>query len=304
MKRKSKIKRSFRHSSRDYRDVELTPLIDVVFLLLIFFFVTIVVSAIEFLPAWILAFLVIFLLIIDVVFFGSKLLLKIIRKFQIDKLISWTQIINFFLSTFIISVILSTIALLIGVFSSEPTVNSFWIKASGGLNKFRHPIFLAIINYPFDFLTILISVSLLRYVIAKRKWISLFALIDIILSFLLTSILYIALKIIESPKLAFRQDYGLFNLSSTHPDWPLTPILLTTFVPVLIYMSIFVAISFFLKPIARISAYLCGLLSEKENTPFLELATIISLVLATVKAFSEWPWFIHNINRILERLNL
>ena len=62
-------------------------------------------------------------------------------------------------------------------------------------------------------------------------------------------------------------------------------------------MSAFIFLGVFVKPFARVAGYLCGLLGEKEKTPFAELAVLISLLAATVKALSKWPWLVDKFSR-------
>ena len=71
-------------------------------------------------------------------------------------------------------------------------------------------------------------------------------------------------------------------------DLRLTPLLLTTLVPVAIYSSAVAVLGLIIGPMARVAAYLSGLLGEKKHTPFRELAVLLSLLLTTAKAVSAW----------------
>jgi hypothetical protein len=204
----------------------------------------------------------------------------------------------------VMSAIFSIIATLAGLAIGGGHTGSYWFHPTGqGLHP-AHPILITTLNFPFDLMTVLISIKLLDWVAERGKWIVFIALIDIVISAALVILLHMTLKIIETGSVmaighhfvescSWFWQVVTFNASTTHPDWPLTPLLLTTFIPVTLYMSAFIILGIILKPFAWVAGYLCGLLGEKEKTPFAELAVIISLLGATAKALSEWGWLRH-----------
>ena len=169
---------------------------------------------------------------------------------------------------------------------------------------------LILFNFPFDFATILVSIKLLQFVKEKGRYIICIAMLDIIISAALVILLHTTLKTIEPGgfshlklNFALSVDWFIqvvtFEASSTHPDWPLTPTLFTTFIPVTLYMSAFLFLGIIIKPFARTASYICGLLFEKKQTPFLAFSLILSGLLAVAKALSEWEWFLHLFKRLL-----
>lgn len=211
--------------------------------------------------------------------------------------------------TSLVSTIFTTIAIMLGLGIARGDTESYWYMARGSGIYPRYPLGLTALNFPFDFLTIIISIKLLRWMVTKGRQIELIAFIDILISATLTITLHTVLKIIEAGNMAFLATHLInswnwfvnlvtFRASPMNPDWPLTPVLLTTFIPVTTYMAVFIFLGFILKPFTRITGYLCGLLGEKEKTPFFELAFVFSLFTTAAKAFSEWPYFKQAISRL------
>lgn len=200
----------------------------------------------------------------------------------------------------LISAVFSIVATFVGLGIGARHTGSYWFtSASEGVTP-THPILLTALNFPFDLATILISIMLLKWVASKGKWIVLVAAIDIVISAALVILLHTALKIVEAGGVGaighhFAESWSWFaqvltlNASPAHPDWPLTPLLLTTFIPVAIYMAAFIFLGIVVRPFARFAGYVCGMLSEEEK-PFTELGVIISMLGFAVKALSEWGW--------------
>lgn len=202
-----------------------------------------------------------------------------------------------------LSGLFTLIALLVGTWIAIPDgVYNWFIVEAGRLYPEQH-LLLPIINYPFDFLTILISISLLRWVVRAKRFIALVALLDIAVSAVLSISLHALLKVLDPQSQgdfaghfmeAAQWFFQVVTLRATasSPDWALTPILLTTFIPVVMYMSAFVVLGLVVSPLARLSGYVCGVLSEKEKTPFAQLAILLSLLTVAAKALWEWDWFV------------
>lgn len=201
----------------------------------------------------------------------------------------------------IISSIFSIIALKIGIIMSDCSSSSYWFHFSNDSLVPLHAAALTIINFPFDLATILISFLLLKKFIKKQTGFILAALYNIFISFSLTALLYMTLKGFQPGTSSLIEIFGsyahflirivTFGMLKTDPDYSLIPLLLTTFVPVSLYMSIFIVLGFIISPLLRLSGYFCGLLSEKDKSPFFEISFVFSTLIIATKAASDWRWF-------------
>ncbi len=213
-------------------------------------------------------------------------------------------------AAFLVSSLFTGCAIGVGLAMGPGTAESYWfILNSGSLTPAR-PMSMSLLNFPFDLVTILVSIRLLQFVKEKGKHIVWIALIDIIISAALVVLLHTTLKAVEPGGLShigqnFADSWNwfiqvvTFQASPSHPDWPLTPTLFTTFIPVTLYMSAFIFLGIIIKPFARAASYICGLLFEKKQTPFLAFSLILSGLLTVAKALSEWQWFVHQFKQLL-----
>ena len=217
------------------------------------------------------------------------------------------------LPIYIISTWFTLAALQMGIAMGADSNASYWfsrtervLEVSGGYV----PFILSVMNSPFDLVTIYISLILLRWVASKGKYIVWIALFDIVVSGILVVLLHTTLKTVEPGGLGhigqnFADSWNwfiqvvTFKASHAHPDWPLTPTLFTTFIPVTLYMSAFIFLGIIIKPFARAASYICGLLYEKQQTPFLAFSLMLSGLITVAKALSEWQWFVHQIKQLL-----
>ncbi|GAG16877.1 unnamed protein product, partial [marine sediment metagenome] len=146
----------------------------------------------------------------------------------------------------LISAVFSIIATFVGLAMGAGHAGSYWFERASDTLAPTHPILLTALNFPFDLATILISIKLLKWVVSKGKWIVLIAVIDIIISAALVILLHVTLKVIETGSVtaighhldeswSWFVQVVTFDASPGHPDWPLTPLLLTTFIPVAAY---------------------------------------------------------------------
>jgi len=78
-------------------------------------------------------------------------------------------------------------------------------------------------------------------------------------------------------------DFKLTNL----PDIHLLPLLLTTFIPVTLYMSVFIILSF-AKPILRFSERIFIAVGEKEDSVFKQFGVLLATIMAAVKAIYDY----------------
>ncbi len=209
------------------------------------------------------------------------------------------------------SAALSLLAMLIAGYAiTHSLLNTHWFVAASGNIAPKYPLLLPVINFPFDFATIFVTISLLRYVAKKRKYIGLAALADIAISAALTILLYCFLRIIENgwdignahthfmAVIGWFSEIGKIFLAwitnkpsgvdiSNMRDIHLLPILLTTFVPVTIYMSIFLFLSF-CKGVMLTTARLFHAVSTKKESVFKQFGSVIGILAALTKAIYDY----------------
>ncbi|MDH3889745.1 MAG: hypothetical protein OEV49_01570 [candidate division Zixibacteria bacterium] len=204
------------------------------------------------------------------------------------------------LPVFGISIVLTTLAALIGTELLYCDSHSVWFTCTeSGIEIPTDLRGLTVLNFLFDLATFVITLRLLRLVSQTSKWFICAAIVDIAASAVLLILLHSILLMPTGGSVSTAWDWFIqvitFSASSTDPNWPLTPILFTTFIPVALYMSAFLFLGILVKPFARASAYLCGLMWEKEQTPFLVFALALSGMLTLTKAISEWRWVVDKL---------
>lgn len=211
----------------------------------------------------------------------------------------------------IISVSVSLIAILFTrYFIPDSLLSTHWFANVNGDIAPTSPFLLPLINLPFDFSTIYITISLLRYVVRKKKYIGLVALADIAISGALTILLHCLLRIIENgwdignTHVYFVEVMRWFgNVGKVFLAWitnrqssvkitdmrdiHLLPILLTTFVPVTIYMSIFLFLSF-CKGVMLTAARLFHAVGSKKESVFKQFGAVIAALAVLIKAIYDY----------------
>lgn len=167
------------------------------------------------------------------------------------------------------SVIVSAIAFVISKFIDLSYLNCYWFEVSKESVIPKHPICLPLINFPFDFATIYISVSLLLIAIENRKLFGIVALIDIILSLILSFFLYVTLNVYQGiNQFNWNEVYQNFLLlisfdySKPMLDLHLLPVILSTLAPILIYMSLIISLAIS-GVITKLFGFLFNLFWEK-----------------------------------------
>jgi hypothetical protein len=220
------------------------------------------------------------------------------------------QILVFPTMTALLSSCISFIAINVAInFIPISILNSHWFFVEHEELKPTSPFILTIFNFPFDFITIFITFTLLSYFVRKKHSFYLMALVDIVVSAFLAIILYTLLLTIEGGQLFsnFSQycndAFGWFkdiiryltsslfvnnievvnNLKDIH----LLPILLSTFIPVFIYMAIFLSLSF-CKPIIWITSRFFSIIGEKEKSVFKQFGILISIWMAAIKSIYDY----------------
>ncbi len=228
-----------------------------------------------------------------------------VRWLMESKLVNWFM--GLATRASLLSVLLSSLAISIGTSTAETEASSFWFTYGPSGLQPTHPILQALVNMPFDLLSLYCTVFLLTYGLRRGLPITLVVIIDVAATVILVILLHATVLTIASGSLTaigdvLRQCGGILaqaltlQLSVADPDWPIYPILYTTFFPIGVYLLLPLIVGWIIRPAFRIAGYLCLLFGEKEKTPFFELATGLSLLVATTKALAEWEWFIHVIS--------
>jgi hypothetical protein len=201
----------------------------------------------------------------------------------------------------------SGVALIIATnYLSKGSLNTFWFAIIDNNIVCTKSSLLTIVNYPFDFITIAITYLSLRYIADKQRFFLLFATVSLIASSLLSLGLLSVLKLIESGlnivhfHLFFIESFELFKnlcymileflIKKTYsidlnkiPDIHLLPLLLSTFIPVVLYMSFFLFFSF-CKPIMWISGRFFEVIGKRQESVFKQLGFLVGVWLAAIKA--------------------
>jgi len=218
---------------------------------------------------------------------------------------------DFWTATSIISTILSLIAIFTTILVLPKYIlNTEWFHLNNNLINPSKPFLLPIINFPFDLATILTTIVLLQILIRKGKFITIIALLDIIFSACFSILLYTSLKIVENNWDFFNYSsylidsiewfkkiaiYALsfiikkpvtFNIKDLR-DLHLLPILLTTFFPVFLYMTVFIFLSFS-RIVFRISGRFFEVVGEREESVFKQFGILITTILVTIKAIYDY----------------
>jgi hypothetical protein len=206
----------------------------------------------------------------------------------------------------IASVVFTGIACVVSAKFFSGGAETYWFN-KGGWPDQGSVFILAGSNFLFDMIAILSALISLRVMASSRAWFFPLAAANIGVAAVTSIVLRVLLDMISGPSLtgfvhvktaaAWLLKIATLQLGSSDPGWQLTPVLLTTFIPISIYMLALMSLSA-LKPIAATIRYLCGLLSEKKNSPFLELGTIMALILGLAKALTDWPWMIRVISHL------
>ncbi len=220
------------------------------------------------------------------------------------------KVFNLFMGIPIISALLSLLAVIVTLYGiPEDLLDTDWyVLVKGGI-KPAYPFLLPIVNLPFDLATIAVTIKLLGYVRRNRAGFLVVAFLDIILSLAFSIILYALLRMIacgwdiqhfhhhligamvwfgEIAVCLWRyligaRPVGLAGMQDIH----LLPILLTTFVPVALYMGAFVLLAF-CKPVMWLAGRFFGVIGERDESVFKQFATLLAVLLAALKTIYDY----------------
>jgi hypothetical protein len=186
----------------------------------------------------------------------------------------------FILASPIISFTWTCTAILLSyIFISEDIINNFLYKdpESEYTSAF---LILSFISFPFDFATIYITSKLLKLILNYKKFISIVATIDIFLSFCLAYFLYYILVL-------YIDSYTPIGYISSDYIFYLIPVSCTMFIPVLLYMSILLFLSF-CKPVMWTSSRFFSAIGEKEESVFKQFGILFTVVMAAIKSIYDY----------------
>jgi hypothetical protein len=201
----------------------------------------------------------------------------------------------------LVSTLLSLCATLLTLYGiPEHLLNTRWYVLDQGWLQPAYPLLLA---------TIAVTLRLLGYVRRRRSGFLAVAVLDTVLSLAFSVLLYAVLLAIEAgwdflhfhryvtAAVAWLADvggcFGQFLLRRRPIGWAglrdvhLLPILLTTFVPVALYMGVFIFLAF-CTAVMRLAARVFAVIGERDQSVFKQFATLLAVILAAVKAIYDW----------------
>ncbi|MHC4864183.1 MAG: hypothetical protein ACYTEX_08875 [Planctomycetota bacterium] len=210
----------------------------------------------------------------------------------------------------LVSTLLSLCATLLTLYGiPEHLLNTRWYVLDQGWLQPAYPLLLPVLNLPFDLATIAVTLRLLGYVRRRRSGFLAVAVLDTVLSLAFSVLLYAVLLAIEAgwdflhfhryvtAAVAWLADvggcFGQFLLRRRPIGWAglrdvhLLPILLTTFVPVALYMGVFIFLAF-CTAVMRLAARVFAVIGERDQSVFKQFATLLAVILAAVKAIYDW----------------
>jgi len=156
--------------------------------------------------------------------------------------------------------------------------------------QIKHQNIMELINYPFDFLSLLFTYYCLKRIVNRAFFYPVYPLLDVIFSLFLSSILYSVLNSISEGGLVYSFFINdISNLNSTDFNNSkydliyLLPIVLSTFLPISLLASLFVFLILY-KYISLILSRVFHVLSEKQGSIFKEIAFTLSAIVGLVNA--------------------
>lgn len=201
----------------------------------------------------------------------------------------------------VISFLLTVGALEVGLAYWEAPQTTPWFVAGPVGVAPRAPLTLALINLPFDVLALMVTIAMLRFALRRNIAVSLIAFGDIVATIAIAFILLVVLLAWPSwqPQVwlsAAAEAVGhltqvyTFSVDSGNRNFPLDPLLFTPFAPIAFYMLLPLLIALVFAPLLRVSAHVCSVMHQKEQSPFMVLAIAVAGTMVVVKALWAWPW--------------
>lgn len=198
-----------------------------------------------------------------------------------------------FTNTSLISAVITFIALFLGseIFSFYQ-ISEFWFsnvdaQYSGTM---KYSVYMGIINYPFDFLSLTFTYWCVKQISQKKGIYFFYPVLDVLCSAVLSSCLYVVLYSISKSGFYFaffpKEVLILLNHGPNKVGYDfiyLLPIVLSTFVPIFLLAMIFFLLTFY-KSVSLFLSRFLHVLSEKEGSIFKDLSASISALIALFNA--------------------
>ncbi len=170
------------------------------------------------------------------------------------------------------------------------------------------PFTISLIHLPFTVTTIAISIIIFRIgsrSSAKMIWAALCALaaaslvsvIELTTLILISNEEHAGLSAEMYQSALWLSEILTVSISTDSARWQVTPLLLTAYLPVVVYTVTILFLGFVLRPIMFITQYIAGLLFEKEQTPFLALGLTLSMILTFLKLLKDWDWIWYKLSQ-------
>lgn len=201
----------------------------------------------------------------------------------------------------VISFLLTVVALEIGLaYWESPQTTAWFVAGQAGVAP-RAPLTLALLNLPFDVLALMVTITMLRFALRREIAVSLVACADIVATIAIAFVLLVVLLAWPSWQLqvwasAAAEAAGhlaqvyTFSADPGHGLFPLYPLLFTPFAPISFYLLLPLLIAMVFAPLLRISAHICSVMHQKEQSPFMVFAIAVAGTMIIVKALWAWPW--------------
>lgn len=200
-----------------------------------------------------------------------------------------------------VSFVLTVAALEVGqAWWQNPQTTAWFVVGEGGVMP-RAPLTLAVLNLPFDVLALMVTLALLRLALRRGVSITVMAGADILVTLGIALGLLVVLlawpadqpgEWLAAAKRALIHFQQLFRLAAA-PDgslFPLYPLLFTPFAPIAFYLLLPLFIAVVLAPLLRLSAHICAVLHQKDQSPFMVFAVAVGGTMVVAKALWAWPW--------------
>tara|TARA_B100000508_G_scaffold43424_1_gene33870 strand:+ start:1676 stop:2752 length:1077 start_codon:yes stop_codon:yes gene_type:complete len=211
----------------------------------------------------------------------------------------WNERGDFFWRAYSKSSLISAIITFVAIIVSSEIFNhygysEYWFNQQdvSEYGVIKHKEILGLINYPFDFLSLLFTYFCVKRIASKKKYYQLLPFLDVAFSLILSSLLYVVLFSIPdsnfgNPSLLFdflhinNQGFEKLKFDMIY----LSPIILSTFLPITLLAFIFLSLIFY-KYLAIIFSRVFLVLSEKDGSIFKEIAFTISAMIGFVNALA------------------
>ena len=230
---------------------------------------------------------------------------EFLRRYEQSKLMGLLDILG--PRMLVLSFLLTVVALQIGLaYWQNPQTTNWFAVGDAGVAP-TAPLTLALLNLPFDVLALMVTIAMLRFALRRGISISLVACADILATIAVSFILLVVLVAWPSWQLqawlAAAQEAAAhlarvytFSGDAGQRLFPLYPLLFTPFAPIAFYLLLPLLIALVAAPLLRISAHICAVLHQRDQSPFLVFAVAVGGAMVVVKALWSWPWLAERLS--------